>query len=134
MSEKTRVVIVDDYLPFREGVAQMLDAAPDTRVVGFGSTAEEAAQLAANLRPDLLLLDLDMPGGGLRAARAIAACCPDVKIVVLTVSQDEDHLIEALQAGVRAYVLKGISGRDLVALLRTVQAGTRYSSWQAPAT
>ncbi len=126
MSEKTRVVIVDDYPSFREGVAQLLGSAPDTEVVGLGSTADEAAFLAADLQPDLLLLDLDMPGGGLNAARAVARCCPAVKIVILTVSRDEDDLAEALQAGARAYVLKGVSGRDLTRILRSVQAGERY--------
>jgi two-component system nitrate/nitrite response regulator NarL len=128
MSKKTRIVIVDDYPLFREGVAELLSSAPDTQVVGLGGTADEAAGLAADLQPDLLLLDLDMPGGGLNAARAVACCCPTVKIVILTVSRDEDDLSEALQAGARAYVLKGISGRKLTSILRSVQAGQRYLS------
>ncbi len=126
MNQKTRVVIVDDYPSFREGVAQLLSSAPDTEVVGLGGSAEEAALLAADLQPDVLLLDLDMPGGGLNAARAVAVCCPAVKVVILTVSHDEDDLLAALQAGARAYVLKGVSGRDLTRILRSVQAGKRY--------
>ncbi len=128
MSGKTRVVIVDDYPSFREGVAQLLGSAPDTLVVGLGGTAEEAARLAADLQPDLLLLDLDMPGGGLNAARAIAVCCPTVKVVILTVSHDEDDVSAALQAGAKAYVLKGISGRELAEVLRAVLAGKSYVS------
>ncbi len=128
MSEKTRIVIVDDYPLYREGVAQLLGSAPDTQVVGLGGTADEAARLAADLQPDVLLLDLDMPGGGLNAARAVASCCPAVKVVILTVSRDEDDLSEALEAGARAYVLKGVSGRELAGILRSVQAGNRYLS------
>ncbi len=128
MSEKTRVVIVDDYPLFREGVAQLLRSAPDTQVVGLGGTADEAARLAADLQPDVLLLDLDMPGGGLNAARAIATCCPAVKVIILTVSHNEEDVSEAVQAGAKAYVLKGISGRELTGILRSVQAGRRYLS------
>jgi two-component system, NarL family, nitrate/nitrite response regulator NarL len=128
MSAKTRVVIVDDYPSFRDGVAQVLGSAPDTLVVGLGGTAEEAARLAADLQPDLLLLDLDMPGGGLNAARAIALCCPAVKVVILTVSHDEDDMAEALQAGAKAYVLKGVGGRELAEILRSVQAGKHFIS------
>jgi two-component system, NarL family, nitrate/nitrite response regulator NarL len=128
MTDKLHVVIVDDYPSFREGVAQLLSSSPDTLVVGLGGTAEEAARLAADLQPDLLLLDLDMPGGGLNAARAIAACCPAVKVIILTVSHDEDDISEALQAGAKAYVLKGISGRELAEVLRAVQRGKHYAS------
>jgi two-component system nitrate/nitrite response regulator NarL len=126
MSDKIHVVIADDHPLFREGVAGLLAAQPDIEVVGQGASADEAVRLARDLLPDLVLLDLDMPGGGLNAARTIADTCPVTKIVVLTVSEADDHLISALKAGARAYILKGVAGRELVAILRGVLAGESY--------
>jgi two-component system nitrate/nitrite response regulator NarL len=127
--DKTRVVIVDDYPPFREGVVHLLAARSDTEVVGQGASAADAAALAAELSPDVLLLDLDLPGGGINAARSIALCCPAVKIVVLTVSQSEDDVAAARSAGVWAYVLKGLSGRELSRVVRLVSGGKHYISF-----
>ncbi len=120
------VVIIDDHPLFREAVVQTLSDAPDIEVLGQGASAQDAVQLASDLLPDILLLDLDMPGGGLAAAQSVATCCPVIKIVMLTVSEEEEHLLAALQAGVRAYVLKGISGRELIEILRAVWAGEAY--------
>ncbi len=120
------VVIIDDHPLFREAVAQTLSDAPDIEVLGQGASAQDAIQLASDLAPDILLLDLDMPGGGLVAAESVARCCPAIKIVMLTVSEEEEHLLAALQAGIRGYVLKGISGRELIEILRAVWAGEAY--------
>jgi two-component system nitrate/nitrite response regulator NarL len=128
MTRKIQIAIVDDYPLYRDGLVQLLGSTAEMQVVGLGGSAEEAVQLASHHLPDIVLLDLDMPGGGLNAARAIAACCPNVRIVILTVSQDQDDLAQALQAGARAYVLKGISGRELKNVLRAVQAGAHYLS------
>jgi DNA-binding NarL/FixJ family response regulator len=126
MGDKVHVVIVDDHPLFREGVAGLLASQPDMEVVGQGASADEAVRLARDLLPDLVLLDIDMPGGGLNAARAIADACPVTHIVILTVSEADDHLIAALKAGARAYILKGVAGRELVAILRGVLAGESY--------
>lgn len=126
MSDKVHVVVIDDHPLFREGVAGLLAAQPDMEVVGQGGSADEAVRLARDLLPDVILLDLDMPGGGLNAARAIAETCPVTKIVVLTVSEADDHLISALKSGARAYILKGVAGRELVAILHGVLAGESY--------
>lgn len=126
MSDKVHVVVIDDHPLFREGVAGLLAAQADMEVVGQGGSADEAVRLASDLLPDVILLDLDMPGGGLNAARAIAETCPVTKIVVLTVSEADDHLISALKSGARAYILKGVAGRELVAILRGVLAGESY--------
>jgi len=126
MSEKARIVVVDDHPLFRSGVVQTLKADPNFDVVGQGETAAEAIQLAKKELPELLLLDVEIPGGGLSAAEAIAAACPVTKVVMLTVSQNEGNLAAALKAGARAYVLKGVSGRELSRILLDVRAGEVY--------
>lgn len=126
MADPLQVAIVDDHPLFREGVAATLAVQPDVEVVGEGASADEAVRLAGNLLPDVMLLDVSMPGGGLEAARRIAAAFPVVKVVMLTVSEDEADVTAALRAGARAYVLKGVAARELVAILRSVAAGEVY--------
>jgi len=125
MSDNIDIVIVDDHPLFREGVANTLRSERDIQIVGQGDSAETAIRLACELRPDIILLDIDIPGGGLHAAERIAAACA-VKIVVLTVSAGEDHLVAALKVGARAYILKGVAARELVSILRAVAAGEVY--------
>jgi len=126
MSDKIQLVIVDDHPLFREGVVNTLRAEPDLEVVGQGTTAEDAIHLVDDLLPDLILLDLGIPGGGLNAAQAIVTTCPVTKIVILTASEEEDHVVLALKTGARAYILKGVSARELVTILRAVGAGIGY--------
>jgi two-component system, NarL family, nitrate/nitrite response regulator NarL len=125
-TEKLRVVIADDHALFREGLVSILGAETDIEVVGQGGSAQEAVRLAQDLLPEIILLDLDMPGGGLEAARIIANNCPVVKIVILTASEQDDHLISALKIGARAFILKGVAARELLRILRTVNAGESY--------
>lgn len=126
MGEKFRVIVVDDYPPFREIVAEVLHVEPDIDVVGQGGTADEAIRLAAELLPDIVTLDISMPGGGVAAARQIAVNCPVTKIVMLTSSNDKNDVTAALKAGARAYVLKDVRPRELVQILRRVWAGETY--------
>lgn len=126
MDEKTRVVVVDDHPLFREGVATIIASEPDLEVVGQGANASEAIKLANDLLPDLILLDIDMPGNGLDAARKIAEHSPAVKIIVLTVSETEENLVSAIKAGAKAYILKGVAARELIRILRVVLAGESY--------
>lgn len=126
MPDALHVAIVDDHPLFREGVAATLAAQPDFEVVAQGATAADAVRIAAEHLPDIVLLDLSMPGGGLAAAREIAAAAPVVRIVMLTVSEDEEDVAAALRAGARAYILKGIAARELIGILRTVAAGEVY--------
>lgn len=123
---KLHVVIVDDHALFRESLATLLRAEPDIDVVGLGGTADEAVRLARDLLPDIILLDLDMPGDGLSAAKTIAEELPVTRIVVLTASEEDDHLIAALKTGARAYILKGVAARELLRILRSVAAGESY--------
>jgi DNA-binding NarL/FixJ family response regulator len=128
MADPIQIVIVDDHPLFRNGVAQTLRAQPDFEVVGEGASAGDAVRLARELLPDIILLDVTMPGSGLVAAQAIAEACPVTKSVMLTVSEHEDDVAAALKAGARGYVLKGISARDLVDVLCGVAAGESYVS------
>lgn len=124
--DRIHVVIVDDHALFRDGLATILAAEADIEVVGQGGTAEEAIRLARDLLPEIILLDIDMPGGGLEAARTIANEFPVIKIVMLTASEDDDHLMAALKTGARAYILKGVAARELLRILRAVAAGESY--------
>lgn len=126
MSDKIHVVIADDHTLFREGLAVIISGTEDFEVVGQAGTMEEAVQLARDLLPDIILLDIDMPGGGLEAARLIAEELPVTRIVVLTSSEEDDHLIGALKIGARAYILKGVAARELIRILRAVWAGESY--------
>ena len=121
-----RVVIVDDHTLFREGLATILEAQPDIEVVGQGGNAQDAVRLARDLLPEIVLLDIDMPGGGLEAARTIVNELPVIKIVILTASEEDDHLIAALKIGARAFILKGVAARELLRILRAVAAGESY--------
>src|SRR3954451_17831065 len=125
-SDKIRVVIADDHELLRQGVAHTLQAEPDMDVVGQGDNAAEAIRLACTLLPDLVLLDITMPGGGLSAVQAISTACPATRIVMLTVSEEEEHVMGALKAGAHGYVLKGVPARELVRILRGVAMGEGY--------
>ena len=120
------VVVVDDHPLLREGVVRTLGAEPDIEVADEGASAAEALALAQEHLPDVILLDVSMPGGGLRAAAEISRACPIVRIVMLTVSEDEEDVLDAFKAGASGYVLKGVSGHDLAAIVRDVCTGRNY--------
>jgi two-component system nitrate/nitrite response regulator NarL len=124
--DKIRLAIVDDHSIFREGMLSVLKTEPDIEIVGEGASAEDAVRLARELMPDIIFLDISMPGGGLNAARAIVENYPVVKIIVLTGSEGEAHVMSALKIGARAYVLKGVAAYELVNILHTVQSGEVY--------
>lgn len=123
-----RIVLADDHPLFRGGVARTLEEEPDLEVVGEGASAEEAVALVERHMPDVACLDISMPGGGIEAARRIGAAFPAVRIVMLTVSEEEEDVMAALRAGARGYVLKGVGGSDLVSVLRGVARGESYVS------
>ncbi len=126
MSDKIQVVVVDDHPMFREGVAHTLGAQEDLEVVGQGATMEDALRLARDLLPDIMILDITLPGGGFKAAQVIAESFPVIKIVILTASEDDEDVLEALKAGARAYVVKGVLAREMADILRAVQVGEVY--------
>ncbi len=126
MTDRIQVIIVDDHPLFRDGVVNTLQAEPDFEVVGEGTSAADAVRLASEHLPDLLLLDINIPGGGLNAVPKIAASSPVTKIIMLTASEEEDDVVSALKAGARAYIVKGIAARELRSVLRAVYNGEAY--------
>ncbi|OWJ79441.1 response regulator [Haematobacter genomosp. 1] len=121
----TRILIVDDHPIFRRGLALSLAEAGDLVVCGEGATAEEAVSLARSLRPDVVLLDLSLPGGGLSALPALRLLT-GVAVAVLTASEDSDDLTNALSAGAAGYIVKGVGGRTLIDAVRTIARGEGY--------
>jgi DNA-binding NarL/FixJ family response regulator len=121
-----RVLVADDHPMFRAGVVASLSAASGIEVVGEAEDAASALGRARELLPDIALLDIRMPGGGLKAAQAITAACPATRVVMLTVSEDEDDLLAAMKAGASGYVLKGAGASELIGVLRAVHAGEVY--------
>jgi DNA-binding NarL/FixJ family response regulator len=133
MADHIRIGVVDDHPLLREGVANTLGRSADMDVVAVGASASDAVRIVAEQMPHVVLLDISMPGGGIEAARAIAAANPDVKTIMLTVSEREDDVIAAMEAGARGYVLKGINGPDLVNTVRAVSQGETYITPQIAA-
>jgi len=127
MNDPIRVLVADDHPLFREGVIHSLASEPDFSVIGQAATGEEALRMARDLLPDVVLLDIAMPGwDGLLTAEKIATACPATKIVMVTVFEDEDKLLAAFKAGARGYVLKGVPARELASVVRATANGEVY--------
>jgi len=127
MSDAIRILVADDHPLFREGVVNTLSAEPDIEVIAEANSGESAVEQAVDLLPDVAILDLTMPGiGGIAATGQIATQCPATAVLVLTVSEDADDLLQALKAGARGYVLKGVAGQGLIHAVRSVTAGEVY--------
>jgi two-component system nitrate/nitrite response regulator NarL len=119
-----RILLVDDHLLFRKGLARLLDAQPDFEVVGEATDGLEAIRQAQSLRPDLVLMDIRMPNcDGLEATRRIKAQMPGVRVVMLTVSDDEQDLAASVRYGADGYLLKDILPETLFQQLRALEVG-----------
>ncbi len=121
-----RVAVVDDHPLFREGVTRSLSEIDGFEVVAEGGSRDEAVAIAQSINPDVMLLDISMPGGGLNAIPAILGVAPSQKIVMLTVSEANDDVAAALKEGAKGYILKGIGARALADVIRTVASGESY--------
>lgn len=126
MVDRIRIAVVDDHPMLREGVAGTLKADAGLEVVAVGGSGADAVRIAAEYLPDVMLLDVSMPGGGIEAARAIADSFPAIKTIMLTVSEREEDVTAAMEAGAHGYVLKGVTGSDLIATVRAVNKGETY--------
>ncbi len=126
MSDSIRVLVVDDHPLFLDGLVATLSADEELDVVATGVDAATAVRGAHEHQPDLALLDVAMPGGGIEAARRIGSASPTTRVVMLTSSENEDDLLAAMEAGARGYVLKGVAGRELRIILKSVHRGEVY--------
>lgn len=119
-----RIVVADDHAVVREGLRALLTSAPGIEVVGMAANGEEAVRLSVTERPDVIILDIAMPGmDGLEAARAIGAAAPGVGILMLTMHEDADTLREAMRAGARGFLVKGADQDQVRRAVHSVAAG-----------
>jgi len=119
-----RLVVADDHTLFREGVASLLERVPDVELVGQAASGEEAIELVRAHQPDIVLMDLQMPGlGGIEATRAIAAANAAVGVIMLTMFEDDESVFAAIRAGARGYVLKDADRGSLLRAIRAVASG-----------
>jgi two-component system, NarL family, response regulator LiaR len=121
---KIRVVVVDDHVLVRSGIEVVLGMFDDIELVGEAGDGEEAVRLCEELRPDVVLMDLVMPGtSGVEATRRVLASCPDTRVVALTSFTDEDLIGETLRAGAIGYLMKNVSADQLAGAVRSAHAG-----------
>ena len=124
-----RILIADDHAVIRTGLRTILSNERDLHVVGEAADSDEAMRLAAEVRPDVVLTDISMPGpagGGITLARILKAAWPTIRVLILTVHEDEDLLIEAFHAGADGYVVKRAAESELVNAIQAVQRGEKY--------
>ncbi len=122
--EQIRVLIVDDHPHFRDGLRGLLLSASDLEVIGEAGDGREAISLAERLQPDVILMDLGMPGvNGIEATRAILRTSPHISILVISMFEDDDSVFAALQAGARGYLLKGALKAEILRSVRAVASG-----------
>src|SRR3569832_1322936 len=128
---KIRCVLVDDHTLFRQGVRRLLEGESDFEVVGESPDAGDAVKKAHDLRPDIVLMDIGMPGlSSFEAARQIKKTRPETKVLFLTMYEDEDYLVQCLEVGAAGYILKDTPAPQLVTAVKDVYKGGKYLSSQ----
>ncbi len=124
MAEQIRVLVVDDHPLFRDGMTGLLATVPDVEVVGTAGTGEDAVRLCIEHAPDVVLMDLNLPGiSGLEAIRRVVRDQPGTAVLVVTMVDDDEAVATALRIGARGYLLKGAAQEEVLAALRTVADG-----------
>ena len=122
--EPVRVLIADDHPLFRHGLLALLNASPDFEVIGEATSGEEVVTMAAQLQPDVILMDIHMPGGkGIEATRHILHSSPNIRILIITMFEDDASVFTAMRAGARGYVLKDAQQADMLAAIQAVGRG-----------
>ena len=124
--KKLRVLLADDHGVLRAGLGSLLDAQPDLTVVGEAADAEDAVRQASELRPDIALVDVRMPGNGIEATRRMKADRPELKVLILSQYDDPVYLHRAMAAGASGYALKRTGGQELLQAIRAVGRGEVY--------
>jgi two-component system, NarL family, nitrate/nitrite response regulator NarL len=129
MTDMIRVVLADDHPIYRDGLARTLGDAPDITVVGMAADGEDAAEVVARTRPDVVLLDVSMPkGGGIAALTRIMQMDAPPRVAMLTASEEDDDLMQSVKLGALGYILKGVGAGELVEVVRDLHAGRTYVS------
>lgn len=124
---KIRLLLVDDHEIVRAGLRMLFSAEPEVEIIGEASSGEEAVNLVASLKPEVVLMDVAMPGiGGIEAARRIKATHPQVAVLALTMHEDDEYFFEMLAAGASGYVPKRAAPDDLMSAIRVVRQGDVY--------
>ena len=124
---KLRVLLADDHAIVREGLRALVDAQPDMEVVGEAADGRAACEPREALRPDVVVMDVSMPGlSGARATERLKQACPHIKVLALTVHEDRGYLHQLLEAGASGYVLKRAAAEELIHAIRAVAAGGTY--------
>lgn len=122
-----RVLVVDDHPVVREGLVAILEDEPDFEVAGSAGSAEDSLALAARVHPDVILLDLELPGmGGIEAIPRLAASVPKARVLILTAYDADERVLGAIKAGARGYLLKGAPAGEIAQAIRAVHAGGSY--------
>jgi DNA-binding NarL/FixJ family response regulator len=122
--DRIRILIADDHLLFRDGLRALLLTAPDLELAGEATTGDEAIALAAQLQPDVILMDIQMPGtNGIDATRQVTQMSPHVGILVVTMFADDQSVFAAMRAGARGYILKGANHSEMLRAIRAVGSG-----------
>jgi DNA-binding NarL/FixJ family response regulator len=122
--DSLRILIADDHPLFRKGMRTLLTATAEIEVVGEATTGQEVIELAASLQPDVILMDLQMPGiNGIEATRQIVHTSPHIRILVITLFEDDASVFTALRAGARGYILKDAKEEEMVRAIRAVSSG-----------
>ncbi len=122
--EPLRILIVDDHAPFRAGLRALLTSVPGMSVVGEADTGEAAIRSAISLQPEVILMDIQMPGiNGIEATRQIFQASPHIGVIVLTMFEDDDSVFAAMRAGARGYLLKGADQAEILRAIHSVKNG-----------
>lgn len=122
--EHLRVLIADDHQLFRDGLRALLTSAPETELVGEATNGDEVIALAASIQPDVIIMDIQMPGSnGIEATRRILHSSPHIGILVVTMFEDDNSVFAAMRAGARGYVLKGANHAEMLRAMRAVGSG-----------
>lgn len=125
-TELVRILIADDHTLFRQGLKQILELEPDLKVIAEVGSGDEAVRQAEAQRPDVVVLDVSMPGGGLEACAKIKERLPGIGIVILTMHEDQEYLFRALKAGAHSYMVKDVDSSNLAEAIRAAKEGRPY--------